>query len=309
MKGINNYISYLANKPDNSEDAVDTATQIESQCISADERSQETGSGESDFVPSKAVTSNNLWSQKEGKFLSLSFTTESSDLHSYYKCRNCGCNSLSSVELTRLKAKSDDKSQHHWIIDGSLTFCKKTGINWLVYLEGDGMFCLLCRRHNCSNSQNKSKKLNLEPSVRYKRKTVEDHANSQQHKNAVMAELLSRMSYFQKELDRKETTKDSVYYNALLTIYWLAKEEVANKKFVSLLKLLEQVGVEDMRFFQHRSQGSIREMFLLLGNTVKAQMIRKVSEGSSYGLLLDEVCDITNKEQLVTFIKYIDRKN
>ncbi len=49
MKGINNYISYSANKPDNSEDTVGTATQIESQtetqieseCISADERSQE----------------------------------------------------------------------------------------------------------------------------------------------------------------------------------------------------------------------------------------------------------------------------
>ena len=123
-----------------------------------------------------------------------------------------------------------------------------------------------------------------------------------------MAEPLCRMSYFQKELDKKETTKDSVYYNALLTMFWLAKEEVANKKLVSLPKLLEQVGVEDMRFFQHRSQGSIREMFLLLGETVKAQMIRKVSEGSSYGLLSDEFCDVSNKEQLVTFIKYVDRE-
>ena len=123
-----------------------------------------------------------------------------------------------------------------------------------------------------------------------------------------MAELLSRMSYFQKELDKKETAKDSVYYNALLTMFWLAKDEVANKKLVSLLKLLEQVGVEDTRFFQHRSQGSTREMFLLLGETVKAQMIRKISEGSSYGLLSDEVCDVSNKEQLVTFVKYVDRK-
>lgn len=144
--------------------------------------------------------------------------------------------------------------------------------------------------------------------MRLKRKAVEDRANCQQHKNAVMAELLSRTSYFQKELDRKETIKDSVYYNALLTMYWLVKEEVANKKIVSLPKLLKQLGLGDMRFFQHRSQGSIREMFLLLGHTVKAQMIKKVSEGSSYGLLSDEVCDISNKEQLVTFVKYVDRE-
>ncbi len=123
-----------------------------------------------------------------------------------------------------------------------------------------------------------------------------------------MAELLSRMSYFQKELDRKETTKDSVYYNALLTMYWLAKKEVANKKLVSLLKLLEQVGVEDMRFFQHRSQGSIREMFLLLGNTVKARMIRKVSEGSSYGLLSDEVCTFQIKNNWLPLLNMLTEK-
>ena len=81
-------------------------------------------------------------------------------------------------------------------------------------------------------------------------------------------------------------------------MYWLAKE-VANKKLVSLLKLLEQVGLEDMKFFQYRSQGSIREKFLLLGHTVKAQMTRKVSEGRSYGYLI----------KLVTFIKYVDREN
>ena len=280
------YISYsaTANNQDNCEDAADTSTEIESQtetqieseCISADARAQETNSGES--VPSKAVTSYDLWSQeKEETFLSSSFTAESLNIHSYFKCRNSRCESLSTVELTRLKTKSGDKFQHHWISDKSLTFCKKTGINWLIYLGGDGMFCVLCKKHNCSNSQNKSKKFNLESSVRYKQKAVEDHANCQQHKNAVMAELLSRMSYFQKELDRRETVKDSVYYNVLLTMYWLAKEKVANKKLVSLLKLLEQVGLEDMKFFQHRSQGSIREMFLLLGHTVKAQMIRKVS--------------------------------
>ena len=126
------------------------------------------------------------------------------------------------------------------------------------------MFCVLCKKHNCSNSQNKSKKFNLESSVRYKRKAVEDHANLAQHKNAVMAELLSRMSYLQKELDRRETVKDSVYFNVLLTMYWLEKE-VANKKLVSLLKLLEQVGLEDMKFFNNVLKGQYEKCFCCLG--------------------------------------------
>ena len=103
------YISFSANHQDNdSEDAVVTATEIESQtethheseCISADARAQETNSGKS--APSKAVTSNDLWSQEKGEkfLLSLSFTAENSNFHSYYKCRNCWCKSLSSAELT-----------------------------------------------------------------------------------------------------------------------------------------------------------------------------------------------------------------
>ena len=69
------YISYsaTANNQDNSEDAVDTSTEIESQieseCISADGRAQETNSGES--VPSKAVTSYDLWSQERKKHFCL----------------------------------------------------------------------------------------------------------------------------------------------------------------------------------------------------------------------------------------------
>jgi len=51
-------------------------------------------------------------------------------------------------------------------------------------------------------------------------------------------------------------------------MYWLSKEEIANKNFGSLLELFEQVGLKDMRFFQHTSTGSVREMFLLLGKVV-----------------------------------------
>ena len=163
------YISYSAYNQDNSENAVDTATEIESQtetqidggCFSADARAQETidNSVPGESVPSKAVTFNDLWSQeKEETFLSSSFTAESSDFHFYFKCRNCRCKSLSIAELNRLKAKSGDKFHYHWVSDESLNFCKKTGINCLICLEGDGMFYLLCRKHNYFNSQNKSEK-------------------------------------------------------------------------------------------------------------------------------------------------------
>ena len=66
----------------------------------------------------------------------------------------------------------------------------------------------------------------------------------------------------------------------------------------------EQVGLQDMRFFQHSSAGSVREMFLLLGEVVRESATNPFSDVRSFGLLCDEANDVANKEQLITFIKF-----
>jgi len=60
------------------------------------------------------------------------------------------------------------------------------------------MFCLLCRKHDAVNLQ-KSRKFNSEAAIRYKRKAVQEHSTSQQHRAAVNAELQSRVSVFHVE--------------------------------------------------------------------------------------------------------------
>lgn len=244
--------------------------------------------------------------EQESQLLLSTFTTEEiKTIHSFHKCKNLHCSSLTDSENRHFSKKSGDKFMHQWLMSDELTFSESTGVNWLVYKEGEGMFCLLCRKHSTVNMQNKSSKYSKDPAVRYKRKAVEDHANSKQHAAAVEAELISRVSFFAEEVRKTEDKKEDVYYNSFLAMYWLMKEELPNKKFTSLLNVLEQLGVDDMKYFKHRSAGSIREMFLLLGNIVKSQLAKDISRSSCYGLLTDEVCDVANKEQLVTFIKYV----
>ena len=48
-------------------------------------------------------------------------------------------------------------------------YCEKTGLWWLVYEEGNGMFNLLCKMHNYENPFNHQKKFNQIPAVRFKR--------------------------------------------------------------------------------------------------------------------------------------------
>ena len=62
-------------------------------------------------------------------------------------------------------------------------------------------------------------------------------------------ELLSRVSVFQKEFEEREKSKEDVYFNAFLALYWIAKEEIAKRKFTSLLELVEKMELTNLKFF------------------------------------------------------------
>ena len=77
-------------------------------------------------------------------------------VHSHYTCTKKSCLNLSKQEMNRLKTGgSKDRFQHQWVFDPNVAFCQKTGYFWLLYEEGAGMFCMLCKKHNAVNLHNK----------------------------------------------------------------------------------------------------------------------------------------------------------
>ena len=111
------------------------------------------------------------------------------------------------------------------------------------------------------------------------------------HQTTVKNELLNRVSHFQKQVDEKESPKLVVLQEAFHAVYWLAKESIANRKITSLLKLMELLGLE-----------SLREIFLTIGNTVHEHICGKLQEQSFYGLLVDDMEDVSNEEQMLAFV-------
>ena len=85
-----------------------------------------------------------------------------------------------------------------------------------------------------------------------------------------------------------------MYFIAFLAIYCIAKEEIAKCKISSFLEVLEQLGLTDMKYSQHRSPGSVKEMFLELGHHIKSQVVERCRKANWFGLLCDEVCDLSN---------------
>ena len=236
------------------------------------------------------------------------FSSEPSALprrHNHYECAGKRCNSFSEQEVSRLSS-ARDKFAHCWLSDKSLSFCQTTGVFWLVYEEGQGMFCFLCKKHNTENKKNKSKAFNSTPSVRFKKSAIKDHSSSQQHKDAIQAEMLSRVSLFHKEICEKENVKDTVLTNAFLAAYWIAKEEIANRKFSSLINLLKIVSPENMKFFNYSGEETIKTIFLAIGSALMERVLKKGKRAGCYGLLCDEVTDVSVMELLVTFIQFFD---
>ena len=98
-------------------------------------------------------------------------------LHHYHRCRERNCSGLRTDEKQRLSSKKD-KFQHKWLFEANV-FCEKTGLTWLVFIEGEGMYCLICKKHKLTNQQNKSDIFNEKPSIRYKTTAINEHAQSE----------------------------------------------------------------------------------------------------------------------------------
>lgn len=120
--------------------------------------------------------------------------------------------------------------------------------------------------------------------------------------------MLNRDSGFQKALDKKETLKNEVLEKSFHSIYWLAKESIANRKILNMLRLLEILGLDQMKYFDHRFSGSLREIFITLGEVMRENVCKSLQSesGNVYGLYVDDVADVSNEEQVVAFIQYFD---
>ena len=61
-----------------------------------------------------------------------------------------------------------------------------------------------------------------------------------------------------------------------------------------------------MKYFETRSEPVIRKMLILIAKTIVEDLVDKIRASEFYGLLTDEVTDISNICQLLSFIKLFD---
>ena len=111
------------------------------------------------------------------------------------------------------------------------------------------------------------------------------------HGDAKQSEFLLMSSYFIRREKEIKDQRDDVLTKALYSIYWLCKEEVVHSKLNSILKLLEIIGLADIKDFTKRSNTVLKEQVLTLGDQLMEDIIQEIKRSNVYGLLMDEVMD------------------
>lgn len=211
-------------------------------------------------------------------------------------CKESDCTSTKNDP----KTPNFKKFKHKWL----------NGTNWwLSFAESEGMYCLVCKKHQMKHPQNQRDVFANTPSVRFKVDAINTHVNSKLHTVALQNELLQQVSVFHKEVTKKAEVNTSVLEQVFSSAYFLMKEFIANRKLIPVLNFIQKIfQVDALQYFQHRSARSQTEIFLTLGDAMKEEVLKKARTANAFGLLTDEVADISVKENLVTFIQFFDRE-
>lgn len=154
--------------------------------------------------------------------------------------------------------------------------------------------------------RNKSSVFAETPSTRFRKLTLQEHLKCQKHIDAQYNENLNRVSVFQKERNHKEENQNNILFQAFYSHLFVLDQMIANFKINKLLQFVEHIGLNDLKYLNHRSAGSQKEIILTISDTLKSGLIEKLQKVNCYGLMINDLSDVSSLEQMITYIQYVD---
>ena len=183
------------------------------------------------------------------------------------------CSSVSGVEDIIKDTRKKEMFSHEWLSNKKMSFSENTGVWWLIYMEGEDMYCLLCKKYRARNLQNKTEQFATVGPAQHRVDAITGHRDCAMHKGAIMADIMNKISVLQKNIDESENASHNVLWSAFLCQYWLARHCIANSKLNSLIELL---GLDKMKYSQHHTAGSHQEILHVIGKSYKARLHREL---------------------------------
>lgn len=192
--------------------------------------------------------------------------------------------------------KTDRKFQNDWIAK----------FPWIVYnpkwKDEIGMKCRVC----IDSKLKLSNPVVLENGcVNMRTSTLNRHEQSADHKRAVTAlKLKDNMSV---TIQKSCSEKDATITKLLHTVYYIAKEKLAIKKYESMTEFMELVGCDLGPINNaYRSRKTADGLLSAISEAVDANVSEDIADSEFVSVSCDETTDISNTGKLILYIKTID---
>ena len=176
--------------------------------------------------------------------------------------------------------------------------------NWLIFANGE-MYCSLCKQAKKKNNW-------AIGNCNFREDLIISHERSVGHKDSVQIIALQKKNPNPKSILEPIITVDKTELAlALKAMYHILKHERAFNHFESEMNFLELLDVAtpvaDLpRNASLRSERMKAEMVEVLGKTVRSNVLTEINLSPVYSVICDETCDISIKEQLIIYIKYLN---
>ena len=178
----------------------------------------------------------------------------------------------------------------------------KTNRHWLLNVEGEGMYCQLCQKHDACPFDKTT--WNTTPCTRMRLGSVKDHEDTDAHKTSVRKELQSSLTSVTQRMNPE--ISQNALEQAFCCLYFLCKQKIAHTtNYEPLLDLLVHMGVNikaRIRVGQnatYTSDKSIQDILYCLSESLETDILDEVRAARHFSVMFDESTDCSVVEQMV----------
>ena len=180
-----------------------------------------------------------------------------------------------------------------------------------VLASDKGIRCKFCALHDVgavASAKSDQQQYGALSAFPTQKKAMAKHLESGRHKASVVTEKTRRTSILEKQaVQVKEVTQQTVA-DRINSIYFIAKNEVANRKFRSLQDLIDRIGRnENLKNFGHDSSKSVYEFLVYIADYLLQGHVANAKASGYWASLVDETTDVTTLQQYITFVRYVHK--
>ena len=173
---------------------------------------------------------------------------------------------------------------------------------WIVHADGK-MFCISCKRVCARNSLTSGR-------ANFKTSAIKDHMKTSDHINALK---VPGLQINKTRVEAALLSKKKAAGHAVRAMHWIIQEDIPIAKYPTLMELLRQYEVQDIRELNvtsqvtYSSRHTATDLLQVFSEQVDEEALQQLTESPFIAVLAEETTDITTKKTVRLYVKTADK--